>query len=134
MKPTWYDLQDLNPHIGVWAARTYFMHKARPWLTQHLQSFILPMNASTKHLLPETPIAPLPTSMNRALSVTVLNPNTSFHRLLCKVNGVDKVKFSAELSKVPIRNGFHSAVGKDWRLRANIPQLICCQFLLQTED
>ena len=110
------------------------MHKARPWVTQPLQPFILLMNALTNHLLPETLITPLPMIMNRALSVTVLNPNMTFRRLLCKVNGVDKVKFSAELSKVPIGNGFHFAVGKDRRLGPTVPQLICCKFLLQTKD
>ena len=48
----------------------------------------------------------------------------TFRRLLGKVNGVDKINISAELSKVPTGNGFHFAIQKGWRLGATVPQLI----------
>ena len=92
------------------------------------------MNASTTNLLPETSTAPLPMSMNRASSVTVLNRNMTFRRLSSKVNGVDKINIPAELSKVPTGNGFHFAIQKGWRLGTTVPQLIDCKFRLQTKD
>ena len=68
------------------------------------------MNALTRNLLPETLTAPLPMSMNRASSVTVLNPNMTFRRLLGKVNGVDKISirlvFQLNCQKYPLAMGF----------------------------
>ena len=75
-------------------------------VTQNLQSHILSLNALTRNLLPETLTAPLPMSINRASSVTVLIPDIIIRRLLGEFNGVDKIGISAELSKDPLGMGF----------------------------